>query len=302
MVKSRTGAAQLSVAANGFLISLKLVGGLVTGSIAVLSDAVDSVVDLTASLITYFSLREAAKPADSEHPFGHGKVENVSAGIQAGLILLGAVIISYQAVQRFLSGVGPHDLDFGLGVMVFSGVINFFVRRNIMRVARATDSVALEADARHFTTNIFQSLGVLAGLAAVRLSDQSFFDPLVALAIAGLLVWTAYGVVRQALVGLIDRRLPEDEIRLIAATLAEHHPQVIEFHELRTRKAGSQRYVDLHLVVSRTASVEEAHRLCDHLEEDIRARLANTSVTIHIEPCEDDCPYCPPPQEKPAAS
>lgn len=292
MFKRRTAAALLSIATNSFLILLKLVGGLVTGSIAVLSDAVDGVVDLTASVITFLSVREATKPADAEHPFGHGKVESVSAGIQAGLILLGAVLIVYQAVQRFLAGIGPHDLDFGLGVMAFSAIINIFVGRSISRAARITDSVALEADSRHFITNVFQSLGVLAGLAAVRITGLSFFDPLVAVAIAGLLVWTAAGVIRQALVGLMDQRLPEDEIRFIAATLAEHHPEVIEFHDLRTRKAGNQRYVDLHLVVPRNVSVEEAHHLCDHLEEDIQARLANTSVTIHIEPCEDGCPEC----------
>ena len=176
--------------------------------------------------------------------------------------------------------------------------MDFFVSRHLHKIARSTDSVALEADAWHLTTDVYTSIGIFVGLIVVRVTGLTILDPLIAIAVAILIMRAAWNITRKSVKGLLDVSLPEEEQNLIRAAITEHLGEVASFHKLRTRKAGSERYVDLHLVLPKSATLEEAHRLCDHLEEDIRNKLANGSVTIHCEPCalaeEDRCPPdCP---------
>jgi len=293
MFSTRTGAAGLSVFSNTLLILLKVAAGILSGSISIIAEAIHSGIDLVAALIAFFSLRIAGRPADREHPFGHGKVENISGTIEAVLIFVAAAFIVYEATKRILVGAAVEYLSIGIGVMAVSVVVNIFVSRHLLRVAREADSIALEADARHLTTDVYTSLGVLGGLVVVRITGLNILDPIVALGVALFILKTAYDVTRRAFPPLIDVRLPEDEEALIASCIIEHYGELLGFHELRTRKAGRERQIDLHLVVAKKASVEKAHSLCDHLESDIKRKLPYATVTIHIEPCEMKCEECP---------
>lgn len=280
---------------NTMLILLKVVAGILSGSISIIAEAIHSSIDLVAAVIAFVSLRIAGRPADWGHPFGHGKVENVSGTIEAGLIFVAAAFIIYHAIAKIIEGVVIEYVTVGIAVMAVSVVVNILVSRHLLRIARETDSIALEADARHLTTDVYTSLGVLVGLILVRITGLNILDPIIALGVALFILRAAYDVTRRAFPSLIDVRLPEDEETVIASCISEHFGELVGFHEMRTRKAGSERYIDLHLVMARDASVEEAHKLCDHLEEDIKSRLANTSVTIHVEPCEMECEECPTP-------
>jgi cation diffusion facilitator family transporter len=299
-VKSK--AALTSVVSNTFLILVKVVAGLLTGSISLIAEAIHSSIDLAAAVIAFISVRVSDKPADEQHPFGHGKAENISGVAEAILIFVAAGIIIYEAaqrIQRIITGkpLELPQLDIGLGIMAVSIVVNIVVSRYLLRVSRKTDSLALEADARHLTTDVMTMVGVLVGLAIIRIGqlvgvNLNIVDPIVAILVALLIMKTAYDITRKSFGGLIDVRLPEDEEDTIRSCILEHSGQVVAFHELRTRKAGSQRYIDLHLVMPRNANVEEAHRMCDHLEQDIEKRLSRTDVTIHVEPCTIECEQC----------
>jgi cation diffusion facilitator family transporter len=299
-VKSK--AALTSVVSNTFLILVKVVAGLLTGSISLIAEAIHSSIDLVAAVIAFISVRVSDRPADEQHPFGHGKAENISGVAEAVLIFVAAGIIIYEAaqrIQRIITGkpLELPQLDIGLGIMAVSIVVNIVVSRYLLRVSRKTDSLALEADARHLTTDVMTMVGVLVGLAIIRIGqlvgvNLNIVDPIVAILVALLIMKTAYDITRKSFGGLIDVRLPEDEEDTIRSCILEHSGQVVAFHELRTRKAGSQRYIDLHLVMPRNANVEEAHRMCDHLEQDIENRLSRTNVTIHVEPCTIECEQC----------
>ena len=292
MFKTKTSAAGLSVISNTLLILLKVVAGILSGSVSVIAEAIHSGIDLVAAGIAFISLRIAGRPADAEHPFGHGKVENISGTIEAGLIFVAAAFISYAAIDRIITGAVVEYLIIGIAVMAVSVVANILVSRHLLRIARETDSIALEADARHLTTDVYTSLGVLAGLVVVQITGLNILDPIIALAVALFILRAAYNVIRRAFPPLVDVKLPEDEEALVASSIREHLGELVGFHQLRTRKAGSERYIDLHLVMAKNASLEEAHRLCDHLEEDIKSKLLNASVTIHVEPCQMECEEC----------
>ncbi len=286
-------AAALSVISNSLLIAIKLAAGLAVGSVAILSQALDSGVDLLAALIAFFSLRVTGQPADREHPYGHGKLEGLSAAAQAVLIVPGLVVIAWQAVLALMRGPELRALEWGAAVMGFSAVVDIVISRHLLRVARREDSLALEADARHLTTDVYSAAGVMVGLVAVRLTGLRFLDPLVALAVSGIVVHTIWVLIRRAYDDLVDVRLPDAEEVIIRNSIEEHMGEMVGFHDLRTRKSGRERYIDLHLVVARHVSVEEAHRLADHLEEDVMSKLPHSSVTIHIEPCSYVPGQCP---------
>jgi cation diffusion facilitator family transporter len=293
MFRTKTGAAGLSVLSNTLLILLKLVAGILSGSVSIIAEAIHSGIDLLAALIAFVCLRIAGRPADREHPFGHGKVENVSGTIEAVLIFVAAIFIIYEAINRIIAEAIVEYLSIGIAVMAISVVVNIIVSRHLLRIARDSDSIALEADARHLTADVYTSLGVLAGLVLVQVTGLNILDPIIAIGVAIFILRAAYSLTRRAFPPLIDIRLPEDEEVLIVSTMSEHMGELVGFHELRTRKAGSERYIELHMIMARDASIERAHSLCDHLEEDIKSRLPNIHVTIHVEPCDMECDTCP---------
>ncbi|MDD4873655.1 MAG: cation diffusion facilitator family transporter [Dehalococcoidales bacterium] len=292
MLTIKSKAAALSIASNTLLILLKLFAGIITGSISLIAEAIHSCMDLAAAVIAFVCVRVSDKPVDKKHPFGHGKAENVSGVIEGVLILIAAGIIVNEAIHKITQGVELKIVEVGIATMAISIVVNILVSRYLLKVSKSTDSLALEADAVHLTTDVLTMSGVLLGLIAVKLTGIEIIDPIVALFVALLIVKAAFDIIWKSFGGLMDVSLPESEKAAIEACLLEHNNRIVEFHKLRTRKAGSQRQVDLHLVIPKTASIEEAHNLCDHLETDIGKILPNTVINIHVEPCESTCEDC----------
>ncbi len=292
MLATKENAAKLSITAVSLLILIKVVASILTGSISIRADAVHSALDLIAAVTTFIGIKISGRPADERHPFGHGKAENISSAIVAGLIFAAAGIIIYTAVNRLINEAPLESIGIGIYITAAAIVINILISRYLSKVARDTDSLALEADARHLFSDVLSSVAVLIGLIAVRLTGLNILDPIVALLVALLILKVGYDTLRKSFGGLVDVRLPEAEEIEIKSCIIEHYSEVVNFHELRTRKAGSQRYIDLHLVMPKNASVGEAHKMCDHLEQDIEYKLHHTSVTIHVEPCSIECEVC----------
>jgi len=293
MLATKSGAAKLSIIVVIALVALKVVVGAVTGSLSILAQAVDSFLDLFAVIVTLIAIRIAARPADEEHPFGHGKAENLAAIVQAILIFLAGGSIIYAAVRRIQTGVTLELTEAGIGLMVVSIIASVFLSRYLLRVSRLTDSLALQANAHNIAADVYSAAAVLVGLLVVRFTGLSIVDPILALLVAVFILKVAYDVLRNSFGGLVDVKLPEAEESTVRSAITEHFGgEVVDFHALRTRKAGSQRYIDLHLVVPKDTSLDEAHRMCDHLEQDIESKLGNTSVIIHVEPCDGNCEWC----------
>jgi cation diffusion facilitator family transporter len=292
MAARQSYAAKLMLIVVAGLIVLKVVVAVITGSISILAQAVDSSLDLLAVIVTFIAIRIATKPADREHPFGHGKMENIAAIVQAGLIFAAGGLIVYSAVQRIITGARVELAEAGIGVMLVSMIASIFLSRYLFKVAKAADSIVLQANAQNIAVDVYSTAAVLAGLVAVRFTGLNILDPIIAMAVAGLILKTGYDVLRGSFGGLIDVKLPEAEETVIRACIMKYNYRMVAFHDLRTRKAGSYRYIDLHLVMPKNESVEEAHRLCDRLERDIRSRLPRAHITIHVEPCATECDQC----------
>jgi cation diffusion facilitator family transporter len=284
----RSRAALVSIVSNTALILLKLVAGAVTGSVAILTEAIHSGVDLVASVIAYFSVRQAETPADDEHRYGHEKFENVAAAAEGVLILVGSGVIVYAAVRSLVVGPELESLGFGIGVVAFATVVNLIVSTWLFKRARETQSAALEGDAAHLRTDAYTSLGVLVGLALVHWTGAEWLDPAVALLIAGAIVITGLRILRRAWAVLVDEALPDAELASIREAIEEMAPRgVVGYHQLRTRRAGARRYVDLHVQFRFGTSLEEAHATAHALGDDIRRRLpGGADVLIHLEPAD----------------
>ncbi|MGI2336439.1 MAG: cation diffusion facilitator family transporter [Dehalogenimonas sp.] len=293
MTYSKSNTAAISITSNTVLIILKLVVGIMTGAVSVLAEAIHSALDLVAAIIAFFGVRAADKPADREHPFGHGKWENVSGTIEAVLIFIAAIWIIYEAINRIIHGGAVEMLGWGVAVMLISVIANTMVSRRLFKVAKATDSVALEADGQHLRTDVMTSAGVLVGLVLVQLTGLEILDPIIAIGVALIIIKAAYDILRKSFGGIVDTGLPDEENTVIAEIIEVHREKLAGFHGLRTRKAGSHRFAELHLVMPKYLSVDEAHRICDHLEEELKSKLPLLEITLHVEPCDDDnCPTC----------
>ncbi|UFS69159.1 cation diffusion facilitator family transporter [Geomonas sp. RF6] len=286
-------AARISILSNTTLIAIKLAAGFAMHSVSVVSEAVHSAIDLTAAFIAWFSIRESGKPADAKHNFGHGKIENVAGTIEAILIFGAALIIMWEAGRKLVTGnVEVEQIGVGLFVMLLSAGANFFVSRHLSKVAKETDSVALEADAQHLRTDVYTSLGVVAGLVAIKLTGVKLLDPVVAIVVACLILKTAFEMTKEAFSPILDAKLPDADEEVIHKVLDDYAGEYVEYHNLRTRKAGSLRYIDMHLVVARGMTVQEGHELSDKITGRIKELLPNSHVLVHIEPCGDTCVIC----------
>jgi len=292
MFSSQSGAAKLMLIVVIGLIVLKVVVTVITGSISILAQAVDSALDLFAVAITFLAVSIATKPADKEHPFGHGKAENIAAIVQGVLIFTAGGLIIYSAVRKIIVGATVELTEAGIGVMLVSMIVSIFLSRHLLKVSQAVDSIALQANARNIAADVYSTAAVLAGLVAVRITGLNILDPIIAMAVALLILKAGYEVLSKSYGGLIDVKLPDAEERVISESIMEHDKEIMSFHQLRTRKVGNQRHIDLHLVLPKDVSVEEAHQMCDHLEMTIASRLHHTTVTIHVEPCDEKCDQC----------
>lgn len=292
--KEITSVARLSIYSNTLLLIMKLVAGTFMGSISVLSEALHSGIDLLAAIIANYSVKKAGKPADDIHKFGHGKFENVSGTVEAILIFVAAIIILYKASEKIIKNEGiDYDLiGIGIVIMGISTVVNFYVSRKIMKVARKAESIALEADAYHLTTDVYTSIGVFIGLILIQITRNPIFDPILAILVALIILKASYDLTKRSVSGIMDVKLSDKEENFIKSIIAEHYSEYAEYHDLRTRMSGAERYVDLHLVVPKNQPVVDAHEFCDHIEKDIKEKIPNLSILIHIEPCETDCDIC----------
>ena len=285
---AKQSAALLSVASNSILIALKVVAGIATGSVAILTEAAHSSIDLVASLVAFVSVRKSDEPADAEHLYGHEKVENLAAWIEGALILFGAAIIGYESIVRLVRGSHVHTLGVGIAVIAVSLVANTIVSRVIARRARETESAALEGDAAHLGADAATSAAVLVGLVLVQVTGASWIDPAVALLVAGAILFAGVRLLRRSARALIDEALPEYELELIRSTVSELGAAggVIGSHRLRARRAGSMRHVDLHVQFAPGTSLEGAHHVAHQLQHAISERLGGADVLIHAEPAD----------------
>ncbi|WP_347490813.1 cation diffusion facilitator family transporter [Desulfoscipio sp. XC116] len=287
--------ARLSIISNSILTVGKLAVGLSMNSISVISEAIHSGLDLMAALIAFASVRESNKPADDRHRYGHGKFENLAAIIEAILILLAAGLIVKEALPQLYEATEVKSLGLGVVVMGVSAAMNFFVSTRLMKVAKKTDSPALAADAWHLRTDVLTSLGVLIGIVIMKFTGWLIVDPLIAIGVAILIVKAAYDLLRESLGSMLDVRLPDSDEQAIRDILEGYASRYVDYRNLRTRKAGPQRYIDFNLIVPRGKKIITSHELCDSIERDLRQHLPGVEVIIHVEPCvpeAGDCDIC----------
>jgi cation diffusion facilitator family transporter len=277
----------LSIAAAVLTLGLKLTAAWLTGSVGLLSDALEAVINLLAAGTALFSLWYAALPVDSTHTYGHEKIEFFSSGLEGMLILVAAVGIAWYAVGRLFAPEMPADLEVGGAIALVATLLNLVVAQLLIRVGRAHRSIVREADGRHLMTDVWTSVGVLVGLALVRLTGRQWLDPVIALLVAAHIVRTGVDLVRRSFHGLMDHALPvEEQVQVRAAIEAQLGPGM-DYHALRTRQAGTRRFVDFHLLVPGAFSVAAAHALTGKIEDAVQAALPGVEVTVHIEPIEE---------------
>jgi cation diffusion facilitator family transporter len=284
---SKPAAAAVSIASNSVLIALKLAAAAITGSVAILSEALHSMIDLVASVVAFISVRRADQPADVEHPYGHEKMESLAASIEGMLILVGAAVIVYEAVHRLVIGAEVEKLGVGFAVLGFAVIANGSIALFLRRQARRHASPALAGDAAHLGTDAFTSLGVLLGLALVEITGANAIDSAVAIAVAVVIVIAGVRIMRRSASALVDEAPPPAEMDRIEATVAtvrRNAPEIVGYHKLRARTAGRHRYIDLHLQFRSGTSLERAHALAHELRDAIEAELGDAEVLIHTEP------------------
>lgn len=279
--------AWLSIAAAILTIGLKTVAYALTGSVGLLSDVLESFVNLAGALMALAMLTVAARPADEEHTYGHNKAEYFSSGAEGTLILFAAVSIGYAAIQRLIAPRPLEQIGLGLGVSVAASLVNLVVAIILLRAGKRYHSITLEANAHHLITDVWTSAGVVIGVGAVALTGWERLDPLVALAVAGNIVWTGIKIVRNSVSGLMDAALPAEEQNAVRAVLAQHLKAGVECHALRTRQSGARRFVSLHVLVPGVWTVQRGHQLLESIEADLCRALPNVTVFTHLEPLND---------------
>ena len=279
--------AWLSIAAAVATILLKGVAWWLTGSVGLLSDALESFVNLAGALMALAMLTLAASPADEKHAYGHGKAEYFSSAFEGFLILVAAGSIAYAAIERFLHPQVLADVGVGLLVSVIASLINLFAARELLKAGLAYNSITLEADARHLLTDVWTSAGVIIGVGLVWVSGWLWLDPLLALLVAANIVWTGWQLLHRSASGLMDEAIPKEQIEAVEAVLNNYRQQGLAFHALRTRQAGRQAFISLHVLVPGGWTVQRGHDLAEQIEAEIRAAVPFSHLTTHLEPIED---------------
>lgn len=285
-------AAIVSVAAGVAILVFKFGAYVLTGSVAILSDAAESVVNVVAANVALISLVVASRPPDEGHQYGHGKAEYVSGATEGAMIFVAGGWILAAAGVRLVSPQPLRNLDWGFAVLGVATAANYLTARFLLRVSREAHSVALEADARHLLADVLTSVGVFAGLGLAWLTNQPRLDAIVGGLVAIHVLRLGVSVYLQSVGGLMDTSLPPAEEAAVRKILDAHQTEIVEYHALRSRRAGTARFLDLHLVLHRTLSVGAAHAFCDDLEGHVQEVLPGTDITIHVEPCGPDCPVC----------
>jgi cation diffusion facilitator family transporter len=274
--------ARLSILSNTLLILMKLIAGIMSGSVSIISEAIHSSMDLIAAIIAYFSVRVSDNPPDSRHPYGHGKVENISGVIEGILIFIAAIWIIVEAIKKLLGEkIELESIAVGSAVMIVSAIVNTIVSRKLYKVAHETKSVALEADALHLKTDVYTSAGVALGLGLIMITKINWLDPVVAIVVALFIIKESYQLLSKAFTPLLDTAWGDNEIKDLEKTLKKLN---VNYHDLRTRVAGNYRFIDLHIQIPEDVSVGSAHQYCDRIETELLSNFENLSVNIHVEP------------------
>lgn len=274
----------LSILSNTALIIFKIIAGILSGSVSIISEAIHSGMDLVASLVAFLAVRESAKPADREHPYGHGKIENISGIVEGLLIFIAAGMIIFEAVKKISEPAEIEQANIAIAVMLISAVINFFVSRKLYKVSKEEDSMALEADALHLKTDVFTSLGVGAGILLMKITGFFILDSIVAILVALLIIKEAWELCKTAFDYLLDTKLCEEDEVEIEKIIREHSHEFIDYHKLKTRKSGNMKHIDFHITLDINLTVKEAHDIVGHLKKDMNEKFKNTRVSIHIDP------------------
>jgi len=279
--------AWLSIAAALATIALKTSAFAITGSVGLLSDAMESVVNLVAAVVALAALTVAARPADDTHHYGHGKAEYFSAAVEGAMILVAALLIVISAAERLIHPQALQSVGVGLAITALASVINLAVGLLLIRVGKQHRSITLEADGKHLMTDVWTSVGVIIGVALVWLTGWERLDPIIALCVGVNILWTGYHLVSRSTAGLMDAALPRADLMTIESVLERHRCDTVQFHALRTRESGHHRFVSVHVLVPGDWSVQRGHDLLEELEADIVDRLPGTTVETHLEPLED---------------
>ncbi|AOO62608.1 cation diffusion facilitator family transporter [Bacillus velezensis] len=274
----------LSVISNSLVVMLKIVVGIITGSVAILSEAIHSFLDLIAAFIAFISVRISKKPADTGHPYGHGKVENLSGTIETILIFAAGIWMIYECVQKLVNPAPVHLPVLGIVVMLAGALINLIVSKFVKREAEKVNSVAMKSNALHLLTDVYTSLGVAASLLVVTLTEWYILDPIIGMVLAVYIIYEAFKLMKEAFPPLIDTRLSEEEEKTILKIIETFQQEFIEIHDFRTRRSGPQEYIDFHLVVPSHVTIKDVHDLCDRIERDITNEFKQAQVMIHPEP------------------
>lgn len=283
----KTSVALLSVLSNTLLIILKLVAGILSGSVSIISEAIHSSVDLLASIVALFSVRYSSKPADEGHPYGHGKIENVSGLIEGLLIFIAAILIIIEAVRKIFS---PEPLQSGyiaIAVMLISALVNFFVSRRLHKVAMEEDSMALEADSVHLKTDVLTSIGVAIGLILITFTGIHWIDSVIAIIVALMITKEGFELVKAAFDEILDAKLSDEDEQKIDAVINTYKGEIIDYHKLKTRKTGGLKHIDFHITVKSDMTVQCAHSIIGRIKADMNDVLNNTRITIHVDPEEN---------------
>lgn len=277
-------AAGLSITSNALVIVTKIIAGMVSGSISIISEAIHSLSDFLASVLTFFAVTRSAEPADKEHPFGHGKYEDMSGFIEGGLIIFAGFFIIFEAVEKLLHGYSlESESMLGIYVMAFAVVANFLVSRYLFYVARKSDSVSLLADAEHLSTDIFSSLGVLIGLVLIKITGIAALDPIIALIVALIILKAGFSISKETLNNLLDGSLPNEDIAKIEEIL-KRNSVIKGYKNIKGRKSGQYKDIELTLLFNPDMKISCAHNICDQIENEIKKNLGQVSTTIHAEP------------------
>ncbi|MBA2409329.1 MAG: cation transporter [Gammaproteobacteria bacterium] len=279
--------AWLSVGAALLTIALKAIAYYITGSVGLLSDALESVVNLVAAIMVLTTLTVAARPPSELHPFGYGKAEYFSSGVEGSLILVAALGITWSAIQRLLQPVPLEHVGVGLAITLAAAAVNFAVARVLLDADRKYGSITLEADARHLMTDVWTSLGVVAGVAAVAVTGWERLDPMVALIVAANIIWTGAKLVQRSMLALLDGALSASDQAAVKKVLDQSCDEHVQFHALRTRQAGARKFVSVHILVPGEWTVQRGHDLLEQIEEQIRAAVPGANMFTHLEPLED---------------
>ena len=280
--------ALLSICSNTLLIIFKVAAGILSGSVSIISEAIHSGMDLVASIVAFLSVRGSAKPADKEHPYGHGKIENISGVVEGVLIFIAAGMIILEAGKKLFEPVEIEEAFVAIAVMLAAAVVNFFVSKILYKVAKEEDSMALEADALHLKTDVYTSLGVGFGILLIKITGFIMLDSLVAILVALLIIKEAWELCKNALEHLIDVRLTDEEEKdideIIKKVIKIYETRLIDYHKLKTRKAGNKRHIDFHITLNPELTVKEAHDIVGCLKKEINAKFTNSRVNVHIDP------------------